>query len=67
MEKNYEPSKKKQFAGQPIIAWIFQILLMILALLIMNHFIVDNIIVIVAAGILVILTFVSLALNNHDR
>ncbi|EFD89348.1 hypothetical protein AWRIB429_0195 [Oenococcus oeni AWRIB429] len=40
---------------------------MILALLIMNHFIVDNIIVIVAAGILVILTFVSLALNNHDR
>ncbi len=58
---------KKEFAGQPIVSWIFQILLMILALLIMNHFIVDNIIVIVAAGILVILTFVSLALNNHDR
>ncbi|MDV7686884.1 hypothetical protein [Oenococcus oeni] len=58
---------KKEFAGQPIVAWIFQILLMVLTLLIINHYIVDNIIVIVAAGVLVILTFASLALNNHDR
>lgn len=58
---------KKQFAGQPIVAWIFQILLMVLALLIINHSITDNIIVIVAAGVLVVLTFASLALNSHSK
>lgn len=57
----------KHFAGQSILSWFFQLLLISLAWLVADNLLQNNAVTILGAGILTVLIYVSFALDNRHH
>ncbi|ARN89557.1 hypothetical protein AZI09_02870 [Levilactobacillus brevis] len=57
----------KHFAGQSILSWIFQILLLGLAWLVTKQQIQNNMVTILSAVTLTVLIYISFAFDNRER